>query len=1320
VDGTKLKNGIQISFSGLTFLNTSLRLFDAFVAANDTVFAETKLVSLDIEALNLPRLDLSLKNVVFQQNAACMTIKPSKGSKIFVNITNTLFYQNGNFSLDTPSILWLNSTENLINIQLRNCSFKKNNFGMKKKYGMIVVVNKLGTTNFLLNQFRLEENSHTNPSIEEYDGLFRLLSAWVFIRLEYGFVYKTSSTFLTVTGNSSQINISNIQVDGFYSVTPGGGVVDVIQSDSCYLSIKDSSFRNGNNYGTGDGVLSIVVPNSMLTIQNSTIQNISNFAGVTVFIQSLRSAYLQSTNHNKKFFVHLRIINSSFSYTEGGVVAVFAENLLATVGDSSFLRNAATYCGALCIITNDACTIDLHNVYFLENSADDGTIIQANAPKESSTFNLSMTNVIFVQNKIHAYSQDLSGSIVLLSVRSTKSNVGFKNTRFIGNVAKFGGIVFLAFSHFTLSFVTLDTCIFRDNIGYGGTVYIEGHVALTCKHSILDSNSFAPCQTGVMTLKLINSTIFFKNTTFVNNLCAALAVSFRGTTSLRIYDSAFVRNKYIGGSSAALGIDFQHFNQTNSHSGILRAFITRVLFQENIAATASVLFVTSGEVTLTNCTFLNNFASFQGGQIVSAGRGSVDLAVVHSVFKQTIQVVITNTQEFMATSFLRLYNSGTLFVYNTSFNSDTNSDEPLILVLKAYRVSFDNASMSNCPVGHAIKKINYDYIGSNYRNVISLTLSCKACDYNFYSLQRGTARGLNVDDSFECTPCPRGADCVPAVRSKSNFWGYQTSSNPPKLAFTICPFGYCKSPPANSSKYNHCQGKRTGVMCGVCSQGYTEALWSTYCKSVKDCHDHWFWVLFLALVFSMAILLVFKPPFVTYSLKQIFWFKRFAGSRTANIQANHDIIRSLSSVDEETGQENIPLSSTQQLKQEKRQFSRFVEIIFYFYQIAQLLISSSSLTEFFDTQFLVPVLGFFNFQPSFKKQGFLCPFPGLTPETKLVFKIAPVFGTLVAIFLIYALHFFISRMRGSLRPAISSYLQASIKTIFLSYVTLATVSISLIRCVFVAGEARWFYNGNVLCYQWWQYASFTFNAIFVIPFIFVLAWISFKLHHDKITIQQFLLAIICPLPFLLLWLFRLVCPSPVVNVEENQNLNALKEMLLAPYRQPKGASKRGALYWQSVLIARRFILVLIFCVVTESSIRLFCMTLACVFVFGCHLKVKPFQNSLANNLESLSLLFLVILGLVNQFKSVFVGSEQNIKGSLVTVLKVFQWLEIVILGLFPASILLLVCFAIISVFVRVLFICFRSIFKCLFRPCAQRWSHDSSRLLNVCDNNDDQ
>ena len=223
------------------------------------------------------------------------------------------------------------------------------------------------------------------------------------------------------------------------------------------------------------------------------------------------------------------------------------------------------------------------------------------------------------------------------------------------------------------------------------------------------------------------------------------------------------------------------------------------------------------------------------------------------------------------------------------------------------------------------------------------------------------------------------------------------------------------------------------------------------------------------------------------------------------------------------------------------------------------------------------------------------------------------------------------------------------------------------------------------------------------------------------------MAIIFPLPFLLLWLFRFAYPSVLASVEENQNVNALKEMLLAPYRQPDDSSKRGALYWQSVLIARRFVLVLIFCIVTEPSIRLFCMTIVCAFVFRCHLKVKPFQNLMANNLESLSLFFLIILGLVNLFKSVFVGYEQNIKGSLITVLKVIQWLETVVLwletvvlGLFPAAVFLLVLFAVISFLVRVLFACCRSMLNFFTRPCVQRWmSRDSTPLLYVSEFTDD-
>ena len=1230
--GTKRKHGIRISFSGLTFLNTPVFLYDASVTVDDTVFAETKLLSLSIKVEKLSRFDVSLNNVVFEKNPACIRIKSTNHSKVFVSITNTIFYQNGNSSWHISSIVELDSFNTSINIQLRNCSFLKNTV---KKYGMITVINALGATNVLFKQLRLEENRQIYPGINKnYNGLFRFKSKQLFLIWEHGHIYETSGTLLYIVNvQLAVMNISNIEMDDFYSRSPGG-VANVVGLDSCYLSIKDSSFRNGINYNYG-GILFIVAKNATLIIQNSTIHNISSSgSGGAVYIQSDPKNYPRSTNPNRNFFVFLRIISSSFSNCSsgkhGGALCVIAQMLSAIIEDSLFLKCNADAGGALFLNVNDSATIRLHNSYFLKNSAYNGGIVRIYAKeyRSDSSINVSITNVTFLENRIIFWQSKYNYGVAHLEAQSGKITVDFKNTYFIKNFA--GSIILIVCVPYNLSFVTLDNCIFRNNVGQ---VTLSGRQNfLTCKNSIFDSNYPVRCikfnDAGVLKIYGKDSKVFITNTTFVNNFCQTIYALFRGISMLTITDSAFISNKSTDGPGGILALA----SDENQPGNEFYVIFTRTLFQENIGHVGSVLQVAHVKVVVfRNCTFLNNFANSEDGLIYNTISSSFHLRIFHSVFRQEIpKIVFNSTQKFMATSFLRLFSPVELKIVNTTFDQRTKLNDPLIFVSQAKKMIMDKTSLTSCPVGHRIEMNGYSYLyARNKTTVVGCTFSCKECDYNFYSLQRGTARSVYVEDGFQCLQCPRGADCVPAIKSKTNYWGYHVSLNPPKLAFTICPFGYCKSPSTNSIEYNACQGKRTGVMCGMCSQDYTEALWSTYCTPIKDCNDYWFWILFLTLAFFMAIILVFKPPFVTYCLKQIFWFR--TNSCIADTHNNHDIIPSSSSLNEETPQEkNISSSTTQQHKQDKRQFSRFVDIIFYFYQIAQLLLSSSSLKEFFVSQFLKPVLGFFNFQPSFTKHSFLCPFSGLTPETKLVFKTAPVLGTLVAIFFIYALHSFIYRIRGAIRPAIAPYLQASIKTALLGYVTMATVSISLIRCVFVADENRWFYNGNIICFQWWQYASFTFIAIFVIPFIFVLVLVSFKLHHDKISVRQFLLAIIFPLPFLMLWLIRFACSSPVANVEENQNVNALKEMLLAPYRQPNDRSKRGALYWQSVLMARRFMLVVIFCIVTEPSIRLFCMTIVCVVILYCHVKFRPFQNSLANNFESLSLFFLIILGLHGQ------------------------------------------------------------------------------------------
>ena len=193
---------------------------------------------------------------------------------------------------------------------------------------MFTVGNMFGTTNVSLNQLKLVENSLTKASLKPYSCLFRLGSTLLLLRLDYGvFMHKRFASFLTVTGRSAEINISNIEVDAFHSAIYGG-VVNLNGLDLCYLSIKDSSFRNANNRGDG-GILFIDAQKLVLTIQNSTFHNISSSgSGGAVFAQSYPNDFGNSSDFNKGFFILLRIIDSSFSYSSstiyGGAVCVYA------------------------------------------------------------------------------------------------------------------------------------------------------------------------------------------------------------------------------------------------------------------------------------------------------------------------------------------------------------------------------------------------------------------------------------------------------------------------------------------------------------------------------------------------------------------------------------------------------------------------------------------------------------------------------------------------------------------------------------------------------------------------------------------------------------------------------------------------------------------------------------------------------------------------------------------------------------------------------------------------------------------------------------
>ena len=211
-------------------------------------------------------------------------------------------------------------------------------------------------------------------------------------------------------------------------------------------------------------------------------------------------------------------------------------------------------------------------------------------------------------------------------------------------------------------------------------------------------------------------------------------------------------------------------------------------------------------------------------------------------------------------------------------------------------------------------------------------------------------------------------------------------------------------------------------------------------------------------------------------------------------------------------------------------------------------------------------------------------------------------------------------------PTVERYLAATVETLLLGYIKIAIVSLSLVRCVPIGPKSRWFFNGTIVCYQWWQIALIAFDIMVVVPFIFVLAWGAVKLHPGKVSAKHFLLASMLPLLFLIFWALRWV------SLQVNVSMYKLKTVLLAPFREPE-ADKIGEVYWESIFIARRFILILLYSFITDSTLRLICMAIVCVLVLIHHTKMEQFQNYRANIAETASLLALVVLSIINLYKS---------------------------------------------------------------------------------------
>ena len=1267
---------------------------------------------------------LNIQSSQFQNNSQCIELLLSANNVnqydfITINVEETIFHENGVHGILTIRASDEENVSTLRDIQVNIYFYKVRSC---KNRGLFVRLDlQTALTNETYRDILLQDNALTKRSGNKKNGHSLYTSQAKETLVNFSHFSCINNRFLRclkIRSQRAQVNIRNSSFVGQSIYYRNGAALSLESKIRASLVISNSEFKR-NAADKGGAVYAYSAYGTLAL--NFTNVNFTRCSarryGCAVLVGKPKHGGCEYSQGRYELTASFRKVNVAGSNGKRGkftCIQLFLNNGTVAVDKFTWLRNFQAINGALNIqTTGGRARVTISRSKFIENSVSTGSALMLLALKEAAG-SLTIFNSSFVNRNVkgkRAIMVTPKYRIELVKVSITHFSYGLQiHTTCVWNKV------------FPIN-VLIDSCNFTDNKNDMNIMIRDpASVRLTVKGTIFagqqrTERSYA-IRFHIRPLKILNvssADIKLDNVLFDSKPSSNFALFFQGNKSFKIRRSVFrncislhpvewrfqntMEADYItgtGGISILTVPDkprpqnpgcVQAGDHNNTHplwDYDSHVFVEDSTFQENAGLVVGAIYVSNGNATFKRCTFKDNFAIQRAGHAYFAyGTGRVKF--VDCIFKKTRKGVTANNTAFNKSTFLYSETGGPIILLNTSMYSfDAARDARTALeISNGGYVEIDQRSTVQCSQGSRLlfeRTTHFAFTDKRstfcWINITGLKYSCSMCSPGFYSLQRGISRGLYPNETFHCLQCPFGATCVQSnIAAQPNFWGYHVSQHPPTLRFISCPENYCRSP-TSDSLYNGCHGNRSGTLCGACATGFTETLFSAECQKETECKNHWVWLLMILFTAGFALYMLKKPPLVSSLGKQLLWFKTKTDSRmTQHLGHSH--------------------SDDGHLK-----------IIFYFYQAAKLIMIGSLETLIHNKIPVIHVLlAAFNFSVLTVDRRIGCPFAGLTAVTKEVFLCLPVFCTMAMICLFYCIHNAINILRDKKKPALIDYMAVFMEILLLGYERLAETSLKLMHCVNIRSEKRLFLDGNIHCWQWWQYLVLLYNLVFVIPFILVLYWGSFMLHSSSISTRGFLGACILPLPFIIFWSFKYIFKKRDVVSTQESNEDVLK-VFHGPFRPPSDDDP-GTLYWESVLIGRRFILLTFQAFVTNPMLRMVGITGACVLMTLHHFAKQPYRSPLANKAETLSLTTLVIMAVINHTKATLVSFGVTSEGPNKSYLETFEWFEVCTLGFVPTLLFTLAVLAILSQLVRLLVFVVKHFRRWAEQLCAFHLSQDA-------------
>ena len=1272
------KDEVDVSFTSIVFTNTSMVFIDSSVSFFNCTFLQS-FNPIQTRLVFHPSATVAVNGSLFYNNTGCIRLALFRSdTQAAIHLNNVNFTQDRPFSENEGSGISIYGASRTLMLNIGISVFCRNVL-FSNNVGPLITNNvTFSETKEFYQHVKFAKNS-VSLNASSGKGLYFSGGRNVIVVFDHLVSTGSAANIRCVQFDSSavQLKVFNSQINGHTLAAPHSGAGIFIQAGrSSHVFIKNSSFK-GNTVAYQGGAVTLNVTGGVInvTVSKSNFTNNSALDGGAFSVNSQLGFVLVNLEH-----VSFRNCRSN--------------------------RTG----GALSIISNIDVQFRARFCLWMSGSAQEGSsihIFTSFISMTESNTTIKLKNCKFVNTSVFVFSS--VGSVEVFQTVWNKTSWAFAmvcNCRVNFTEVNITGCAGSAFqgsssiSNRDSMKLHFERCLFRANREGDIYVFSESRFFQLTLESVkfVEKRNVKTGECNALLIKLYENVTFGSkiklHNVFIEDFVGSAAVILKSfnsnaTNTITIRSSTFRRirsyysEKYhteTSPLSIVLPVDKLDSSICSrpylSHQYRNTIIIENTSFVDNVGRVSGGVYLANGNVTIRNCTFENNFAINRGGHIhISDGSGTV--RIENSTFKQKSKEMVFTGETFVHDTSIYSESTGQLLLQGTWVTTDLEKDSyRLFSVSKSGLLKLDNSTKLQCAVGSLLRFDNFSHfmLWPSPRTpcklkVTVITLSCHQCSPGLYSLQRGeiTAplqKGVDSLINPFCFPCPDGANCSRNIEAKPNFWGYPDSNNSGLLNFVHCPPHYCKpikGRGTNLSVYNSCRGNRDGVMCGRCMAGYSETLFSKKCKPSEKCQDPWIWLLMTVYTVAMALFFIHNPPIIQFLVENTLWYKR---SRNR--------------------------MEYQEVDQSNKFNKGYTKITFYFYQIASYL-TLESVTEVAKEAPLISfITGLFNFQTRVSRGNFGCPLPGLTVVTKELLPALGVLATLFNIQVILLMHLCFNKITGRPRPTMASYYAATLKTLLLGYATLANTALKLLSCVQVLGESRLYYDANIKCMEWWQYVFIVYVIACLLPFIAVIYWGAMKLQRQLISVEHFIGACFFPLGFLSLWLIQKLFQNRH-HVTSESSVEVLK-VLHDPFRPPS-PRQTGSLYWESIMIGRRFLLLSFQVFFPDPLLRLFFMDMTCLLVFAWHVVTRPFRDQKANILEAVSLACLVVIATINLIQAIFLSAGVTPQGSVERDLIVLKQVEICLLATAPLLLAFLCCFAVVSQVARVVVILFRKTFR---------------------------